>query len=317
MTHTVASLGEAGVLARILPLFRGSPSLKLGPGDDCAVVRFSGDVVVTTDTMIEGHDFRLDWHEPEELGRKLVVTNLSDVVAMGARPVSLTLALACPDETPVAVLEGIARGMQAAIDEYAPGCSVAGGDLAHASELMCAVTALGQLEGQRAITRSGAQPGDQVAYAGELGLSGLGLAALFAHGPVAREFAPREVRAQLTPCSPLTSGLQAREHGATAMMDVSDGLSLDAARLGKASAVTIDFDSQALTAGFGVQDGVVVSLEALLRSGEDHGFLATFAPTVTLPEGFTRIGVVRERSGDLLVDGKERAVTGWDPFQHQ
>ncbi|MDA3148003.1 thiamine-phosphate kinase [Leucobacter sp. UCMA 4100] len=317
MTDTVGALGEAAVLARILPHFRGGSAVTLGPGDDCAVVEFSGASVVTADTMIEGHDFRLDWTQPEELGWKLAMTNLSDVVAMGAVPVALTIALACPDDTEVSLLEGIAQGMQNALDLVAPGCAVAGGDLAHASELVCAVTALGDLRGEAPVKRSGARVGDQVAYAGELGLSTLGLAALFAHGPEAREFAPREVRAQLAPVTPIASGLQAGAFHATAMMDVSDGLSLDAARLGRASGVTIDLDGAALTRHFGVQDGVVVSLRALLHSGEDHGFLATFPKEQPVPPGFCPIGTVRERGEALLVNGEPVQPAGWDPFQNR
>lgn len=166
---TVGELRESGVLARILAQLGPARAASIGPGDDCAVLSSVGDVVVTTDTMIEGPDFRLAWHRGFDLGWKLAATNLSDVAAMGARPTALTVALACPKTTPVALLEEIARGIDAACRALAPGCGVVGGDLGQAPVLTAAVTALGDMEGRAPVTRAGAAPGDTVAYAGPLG----------------------------------------------------------------------------------------------------------------------------------------------------
>lgn len=315
MYETVGSLGEAGVLAKITAPFVMADAVLVGPGDDCAVLQTRGEVVVTSDTMIERMDFRFDWHEPEELGWKLAATNLSDVAAMGAHPVALTVAVACPKDTPVAILEGVSRGLQRACEVLAPGCSIAGGDLAQASEVFFAVTAIGELRGKPAILRSGASVGDTVAYAGELGLSGLGLAALQQQGPMVRETSPREVRAHLTPSPPIEAILLAAELGATAMMDVSDGLSLDAARLGAASSVTVNFSSALLSRNFGIQDDVEVSVEAMLTGGEDHGFLATFSAKKPLPDGFFPIGEVQERSDVLRLDDEFCEPRGWDPYR--
>lgn len=322
MTITVGELGESAVLERILAPLRSGPYVTLGPGDDCAVLATSGRTVVTTDTMIEGTDFRLDWHTPEMLGWKLAATNLSDVAAMGATPTALTVAISCPNDSPVTVLEGISRGLQEACDALAPGCSVAGGDLSRAPVMMVAVTALGEMEGREPVTRSGAQVGDTVAYAGELGLSRIGLRALLAAqqgvegddtGLTDLQLA-RAVRAQLAPVPPVGLAADATRFHVTAMMDVSDGLSLDATRLGRASEVTLDLHAEALLAGFGVQHGVPVSLQDLVLSGEDHGFLATFAEGEELPQGFHPIGVVQERSADLLLDGVPLTPEGWDPY---
>lgn len=315
MTQTVGELGELKVLERVLRHYRRDHTMVIGPGDDSAVLAFDGNVAVTTDTMIEGNDFRLDWHEPAELGWKLAATNLSDVAAMGACPTALTIALACPHDTPVTVLEGIAAGLQRACDELAPGCAIAGGDLAYAPQLVCAVTAMGEVRPGGAVTRAGARPGHVVAYAGELGLSRIGLRALFDVGTRAREQHTRAVRAHLAPVPPIEAALAAGLAGVSAMMDVSDGLMLDGARLGLASGVTLNFDTEQLAAAFGEQDGVRVPIRDLLASGEDHGFLATFPTFEHMPNGFRRIGTVVERAGDVLVDGEQAAVTGWDPFQ--
>ncbi|MGK0741041.1 thiamine-phosphate kinase [Leucobacter sp. Z1108] len=351
--QTVGEVGESGALAAILARLRPARSASVGPGDDAAVLTSRGDTVVTTDTMIEGPDFRLAWHSGYELGWKLAATNLSDVAAMGARPTALTVALACPRETPVALLAEIARGIDAACAELAPGCGVVGGDLGRAAVLMASITALGDLEGRGPVLRSGARPGNVVAYAGDLGLSGIGLSALFglaeasesseavrlAERPptdpvrnqtsdavpdvsselaLLRERHPAALSAHLAPIPPIHLGIVAANAGATAMLDVSDGLSLDAARLARASGVTLALDANLLAAHFGLQRGEIVSLEAMLTGGEDHGLLATFPAVTTaeIPEGFRVIGeVVATRSeGPLLVGGSPYEPRGWDPY---
>ncbi|MHA3684979.1 thiamine-phosphate kinase [Leucobacter sp. HY1908] len=323
-------MGEQRVLARVLAKLESARQATLGPGDDCAVLANGHDSesVVTTDTMIEGPDFRLAWHSGYELGWKLAATNLSDVAAMGAEPTALTLALAVPQTTPVTLLEEIAEGANAACRALAPGCGVVGGDLGTAPVIMAAVTALGRVPEGAAVTRSGARVGDTVAYAGELGLAGLGLSLLFAEatdadGAACDRALPRlweehaeVLAAQLAPTPPIPLGRAARLAGASAMMDVSDGLSLDAARLARASRVTLHLDSTALQASFGDQYGVDVPLTAMLNGGEDHGLLATFPPGRALPGGFHAIGLVEAARHDpeLLVDGAPYAASGWDPF---
>lgn len=331
--ETVAELGEGEVLRRILARLGPAARVSVGPGDDCAVLGFVGDGVVTTDTMIEGPDFRRAWHSGFELGWKLAATNLSDVAAMGALPTALTVALACPAGTPVALLEEISRGIDTACRELAPGCGVSGGDLGRAPVLMASITALGDLEGRAPVLRSGAREGDLVAYAGELGLAGLGLSLLFAEAAEAdgtahnrtlealRARHPAAIRAQLTPCPPVGRGVGAALAGATAMLDVSDGLSLDSARIARASGVRVDLDEGLLLAAFGEQAGERVPLEALLHGGEDHGLLATFPVGAALPEGFRRIGAVcesgpgdPESSPSITLNGEPLEARGWDPF---
>ena len=324
---TVGELGEAGVLARILQQLSPARAALIGPGDDCAVLESAGETVVTTDTMIEGPDFRLAWHSGFELGWKLAATNLSDVAAMGARPTALTVALACPKDTPVALLEEISRGLDAACRELAPGCGVVGGDLGQAPVVLAAVTALGSLSGRAPVSRAGASAGDIVAYTGSLGLAGLGLSLLFGEcsdaDGVAHQSGLAELRAaheaplcaQLSPTAPVGDGVLAADAGATAMMDVSDGLALDAERLARSSQVTLDLDPALLEREFGEQSGVAVPLEAMLEGGEDHGLLACFPESAQLPGGFVQIGSVRAACGaPLTVGGKPYTPRGWDPY---
>lgn len=333
---TAGELGESGVLSRVLARLSAADAAALGPGDDCAVLRVRGDAVVTTDTMVEGPDFRLAWHSGFELGWKLAATNLSDVASMGAIPTALTVALAVPRETPVALLEEIAGGLDAACRVLAPGCGVIGGDLSRAPVVTAAITAIGELDGREPVTRSGARPGDVVAYAGELGLAGMGLSLLFAEAAdpdgtahdrsLAELWArhPEVLAAQLAPAPPIPLGIAAARAGATAMMDVSDSLSIDAGRLARASGVLVDLDTGMLEEAFGEQQGVRVPLEAMLTGGEDHGLLATFSANAALPGGFRRIGEVRDPgagssprpAGDpgVRLDGALLEPQGWDPY---
>jgi len=321
-TQTLADLTEGAVLARIFPRLPAAKAELLGPGDDAAVISApDGRFVVTTDMMIQGPDFRLAWSTPHDLGWKAAATNLSDVAAMGARPTALVVAIAAPPSTPVSVLEGIADGLRDCCEALAPGCGVVGGDLSAADALTLAVTAFGDLEGRAPVLRSGARPGDVVALAGRLGAAGIGLELLFrlgvdAHGVPDAERAdalklthPTEVAAQLTPMPPIESGPLAALAGATAMLDVSDGLAIDAGRIARASAVRIDFDSTCLGE----------RIEVALGGGEDHGLLATFPSDAVLPPGFRRLGTVNAASaadsGTITVDGVPHDQGGWDPYR--
>ena len=315
---TVGETGERGVLARVLRQLSPSSHASIGPGDDCAVMAVDGDLVVTSDTMIEGTDFRLDWHTGFELGWKLAATNLSDVAAMGATPTGLTVSLACPRDTPVALLEEVAAGLDAACRELAPGCAVVGGDLASAPTFFAAVTALGHLSGRAPITRDAARSHDLVAYAGQLGLSGLGLRLLQAgeHRPEdLRGMHPVALGAHLAPTPPVDLGAKASRAGATSMLDVSDSLSLDAYRIAEASGVTLNLDSSALVREFGTQSGERVPLEVMLSGGEDHGLLATFPDAAVLPAGFVTVGTVtRDDGAGLTLDDAPYTPHGWDTF---
>ena len=156
-----------------------------GPGDDAAVVAApDGRVVATTDVLVAGVHFRLDWSTPEQVGRKAAAANLADIAAMGAVPTALLVGLAAPPDTPVATLTGLADGLWA--EAAAVGAGLVGGDVVTSATLTLAVTALGSLEGRAPVTRSGARPGDVVALAGARRLGGRGARGAAARLPVAR-----------------------------------------------------------------------------------------------------------------------------------
>jgi thiamine-monophosphate kinase len=319
--ETLGSVGESGVLTRIFPRLPAAASQLLGPGDDAAVVAAPDErYVVTTDMMIHGPDFRLAWSSPRDLGWKAAASNLADVAAMGAVPTALVVALAAPADTPVQFMEQFADGLREGCAVMAPGCGVVGGDLSVSPTLTIAVTAFGDLESRAPVLRSGARPGDIVAVSGPLGLAAEGLHLLFASGTVdghpdaaaaARLAAehPAAVAAQLRPHPPIADGRAAALAGATAMLDLSDGLAIDARRVATASGVAIDLRSAAL--GDATPPG---NPDLALTGGEDHSLFATFPPEVELPGGFRAIGEVVAGSG-LLVDGEPYvALGGWDPY---
>lgn len=313
---SLGQLGESAVLARIFPRLPASAAQLLGPGDDAAVVAApDGRFVVTTDLMVHGPDFRLAWSLPHDLGWKAAASNLSDVAAMGAVPTALVVAIAAPSDSPVSLLEGIADGFRDACAALAPQCGVVGGDLSVSETMTIAVTAFGDLEGRAPVLRSGARVGDVVAVSGALGEAAAGLRVLFSEAvnddgepDAARAASLRDrTRAQLAPSPPIADGPLAALAGATSMLDLSDGLAMDASRIARASGVVIDFDSAELGA-----DPALA-----LGGGEDHSLLATFAPHTALPGGFRAIGRVttpREDGVLICVDGVQHLVTGWDPF---
>ena len=196
--------------------------------------------MATTDLLIEGRHFRRDWSPPYDIGRKAAAQNLSDVAAMGARATALLIGLGAPPSTTVEWVESLYDGLR---DECAlVGASVAGGDVVKTDELVIAVTALGDLEGRRPVTRSGAGPGDVVALNGRLGYAAGGVEALSRGDTEPADL----IAAHRRPEPPYDAGPQAALLGATAMLDVSDGLVQDLGHVAAASGVRIELFSEAI-----------------------------------------------------------------------
>ncbi len=333
----LADLGERELLQRLLPLLAAAEvgpddAAYLGPGDDAAVLPTSGSVVVTTDSMVRGRDWRDDWSTGADVGRKAVAQNVADVAAMGARPTGLLLALAADPQTPLAWVEDLARGVAEAAQDA--GCPVAGGDLSSAPEgvVVVAVTALGDLEGRHPVRRDGARVGDVVAVCGSLGWSGAGLS-LYAGGEAAPRLTPgvsardKDVATLMwfhrSPRPPWEAGPVAARAGAHALIDISDGLVRDAGRVAEASGVTVALE-QAGLAPF-VEDAPMTVLapeEALvqvLSGGEEHSLLGCFAPG-DVPDDpqapWHVIGtVVAAGEHPVTLDGEPPQVLGWDHFR--
>ncbi|MEV4676087.1 MULTISPECIES: thiamine-phosphate kinase [Actinomadura] len=300
---TIGELGEFGLIDRLTRRLPQGPAVRLGPGDDAAVVAApDGRVVATTDLLVQGRHFRLDWSGPYDIGRKAAAQNLADVVAMGARPTALLVGFAAPPETPADWAEALYDGL--ADECRAAGASVAGGDVVSAPRITLAITALGDLGGAAPLTRSGARPGDAVAVRGRLGYASAGLA-LLTEG---RDGPAELIAAHRRPEPPYEAGDEARAHGATALLDVSDGLVQDLGHIADAGGVRIEIDSAAVPVPEILgPDG----LRHALTGGEDHAFAATFPGAV--PASWSRIGTVAAGSG-VRVDGREPPPGAWDHF---
>jgi thiamine-monophosphate kinase len=334
----VAALSEAELLARIFPrLSMGgdhTAATLLGPGDDAAVVAApDGKTVISIDTQVQDQDFRLEWPNGYrttgfDVGWKAAAQNLSDINAMGGTATSLVVSLTLPPETPVSWVEDLADGLTAGITELgAAKCSVAGGDLGRGREISVTVAVLGTLDGHHAVLRSGAQRGDVLALAGTAGHAAAGLAIL--ESAVNVDALRREQRVfldlQCRPMPPLAAGPAARAAGATAMLDISDGLLRDGLRLAAASGVGIDLDPAPLRALAEVLRPASELLGTdpmawVLGGGEDHGLLATFPSHVQLPPGFTAIGSIQalgsNESPSVKIAGRSADTGGWDHFAH-
>ena len=309
---TLGEIGENAALGWVLPLLPTGDSVVLGPGDDSALVSLpESQVLISTDMMMQGPDFRFDWSRPADVGFKAIASNAADIAAMGGVVLGFELAVAVPVSTPLRMLMGLAEGFAEGIAALTPGAGVFGGDLSCSEVFTIAVTVLGSMRGLAPVVRSGATPGDLICVAGELGLSHRGLQSLIAAGDDELAIAglvmsDPAVAHHLRPRPPIALGPLAAQAGATAMMDISDGLVLDASRIAKASGVRVELDSSA-----GLD-------EHALYGGEDHGLLATFPPSATLPEGFRAIGVVTAGDPGVFLGNRELDAQsgGWDPFRN-
>lgn len=316
----IGEISEEELLARITPHLPLGPATVLGPGDDAAVVSApDGRFVVTTDVLVAGRHFRRDWGRGADVGHRAVAANVADVAAMGAVPTAIVTALVLPVDVAVDWVIDLAEGMGRACRRW--GVGAVGGDLSGGPDVIVAVTAHGDLQGRAPVLRSGARPGDVLALAGTLGRSAAGLALLSAGLDVEPvDGGTVAVAAYLRPEPPLAAGPVAARAGATAMMDVSDSLLRDAARMARASGVDCDLDPDALAgharglAAVGAAYGVD-PLTWVLTGGEDHGLLATF-PAGGVPAEFTAIGTVGPGTGRLTYGGGAMPVSGqgWDHF---
>ena len=317
--ETVAQVGENEALKRTIARLNVSEHALVGPGDDSAVIsapdaRFT----VTTDTLIEGHDFKLEWSTAYDLGWKAVASNIADVAAMGAVPTALVVTLSVPGSTLVTWLEHFADGLKAACISLAPGCGVVGGDLASSDQVMISVAAHGSLEGREPVLRSGAQIGDVVAVAGTLGRAAAGLALLASGNRDAISAYDELVNIQRRPNPPIRAGVEAAIAGATSMLDLSDGLARDSARIAKASDVTIQIDPMNLQGFEAVLEEAARAIDAnpsdwVIGGGEDHSLLATFPAGSTLPRAFKPIGVVLPKGpAPVMLGAQPLPERGWD-----
>lgn len=312
---TVRDIGEFGLIDKItLGALRGDePGVLVGPGDDTALVTApDGRVAVTCDLLVEGRHFRRDWSTPVDVGRRAAAASLADIAAMGGVATSLVVGFGAPGDLPAAWAVSCTAGLR---EEAAlVGALLVGGDVVEAPQVIISVTALGDLGGRPPVLRSGANAGDVLAIAGRFGWAAAGLALL------SRGFRSPKVLvdAHRYPQPDYAAGPRAAEGGATAMIDVSDGLVADAGHVARASGVAIEIDTsdwdipepmQAAASAYNVDPH-----EWMLTGGDDHALLATFPADAPLPDGFRAIGRVTAGEAAVLVDGVPRDEGGHRHF---
>ncbi|MDR3656783.1 MAG: thiamine-phosphate kinase [Mycobacterium sp.] len=311
--ETLGRLGEFAMIGRLNAGRRQPDEVSVGPGDDAAVLRAAdGRVVVSTDMLVEGRHFRLDWSTPDDVGRKAIAQNAADIEAMGARAYAFVVSFGAPVDTPTTAVQQLSDGMWSEATGF--GAGIVGGDLVAAPQWVISVTVLGDLGGRPPVLLSGAKPGDAVAVIGDLGWSAAGYA-LWHNG--IHEFDELR-RRHLVPQVRYGQGAAAAVAGATAMTDVSDGLLADLGHIAEASGVSIDLSTVALGADLAALTPAAAMVGAdvrdwVLGGGEDHVLVGTF--NGALPAGWRAIGTVVAGDPRVTVDGALwHGVGGWESF---
>jgi thiamine-monophosphate kinase len=342
---------ESKLVAKIARAFpphaggRRDATLRLGIGDDAAVIasRANHDWVLSCDAFLEGVHFLAKTHPPDSVGFKSLVRATSDLAAMGATPRFFLLTLAVPASRTGTWLDGFLRGMARA--SHAMNIVLLGGDTTKSRTVSISITVLGEIARGRAVTRSGARPGDLIYVTGTLGRAQLGLEVLLkspsrAKLPTAGRVNDRDpelhplLRPHLYPAIRLELGAWLANHRvASAMMDISDGLSTDLARLCTASRVGAQIRSTSIP-NVALPEALskyrkrlnLDPLKMALHGGDDYELLFTVSPRhikkLSQAPEFSQLTAIGEitRGKDLTLVSPNGAKTpltpqGWDPFR--
>ena len=308
------SASEEQIIDQLKRLFASNfpTEVEIGIGDDAAVLLgIKSKLVATTDMAVEDVHFNLGWSTPFEIGAKLTTANLADIFAMGAVPKYLLVAAALPSQANEDFISELAKGIRSVADKF--NVAVVGGDLSKSAKVVLTITAFGDLAGA-AITRDGAKAGDQIFVSELPGLSAAGFAIL------TRQLdRPRYVvQAHLNP--KLSSPNQFIEV-ASAMCDISDGISIDGSNIAKASNVNFSLSKELISAAKAFSDLAELATELnedvfdwILNGGEDHFFLATVNPKDVSGLSAIKIGEVVAGDGKVLLDGEEIKRAGYQHF---
>ncbi len=307
----------------------------LGSGDDAAISERTGRTATSVDTLVEGVHFRIPPFSHEDVGHKALATALSDLAAMGATPREAYVQLGLPDGHEEGALR-LADGLGALAAQH--GVVVAGGDVTRWAELVCAIPVVGEIVAGDAVRRTGAAPGQALAITGELGgaaaglrvLDGPGLAAALDSG-VADALRSRQLR----PRPQVAAGRLLAELGATAMIDLSDGLAGDARHLARASSVALEVDVDLVPVQEGVAEVAAAAGEdaaLALGGGEDYELLVALpregldrmiAALAEIGVRLTEAGRVREAPAgeeDVILrraDGARVEASGYDQLRRR
>lgn len=309
---------------------RKTPAVQAGIGDDCAVLRLpahagkSDDALVTTDFTLEGIHFRRDWHSPESVGHRCLARGLSDIAAMGGRPVAAFLSLALPRNLPENWVRQFSQSLIGLANRS--GVTLAGGDTAESPNgVLADVIVVGSVSKGKALLRSSAKPGDLVYVSGTLG--GSAAAVLAMSEKPKRKLNPGEYPRHFFPQPRIELGWILREKNlARAMIDTSDGLSTDLSHICEESGVGAEIQAAAIPRARVGKPSHEVGLELALHGGEDYELLFTSPPNRRIPPviagiPITCIGRITRNRRMILQDpgGKARrlAPKGWEHFRQK
>jgi len=309
MAINEGGFNEAQVIARLKEIFASSdPRILLGIGDDAAAVSAAGSQVLTTDLAVSGVHFRTDWSSAFEIGRKVTAANTADVLAMSAKPDYLLVAVALTGSETMEWITELARGIKFEAD--LAGAHVVGGDISRADQVVLSMTAIGSTK--KAITRSGAKPGDGIYLSSLTGWSAAGLALLSSGSTEVEDAALKALSEFKSPT--IDYGFDASS--ANALCDVSDALVIQAAQIAEASKVCFNFELEKIQASaeFAELDKLAQKLNAniwswIFAGGEDHVLLATGSDLPGL-----LIGEVTQGAGLANVPGGVEAHA-WKHFK--
>ena len=278
--------------------------------------------LVTTDFSLEGIHFRRDWHPPESVGRRCLTRGLSDIAAMGGRPVAAFLSLAVPKDVPQSWVRRFSRSLIRLAEKF--GVTLAGGDTAESpGGILADIIVVGTVPKGKSVLRSGARPGDRIFVSGKLG--GSAAAVLRMKNRSKKKLNPRDYRRHFYPEPRVELGRILREKRfASAMIDTSDGLSTDLAHLCEESGVGAELDAALIPRASVGKHAREVDLDLALHGGEDYELLFTSPPGKRLPAqiagvALTHIGDISRPPKILLRDARgiarELKPKGWEHFQ--
>ena len=318
-------LSEKALIARIRRQVKPGRRVVLGIGDDCAVLRVptDHDALVTTDFSLEGVHFRRDWHPAESVGHRCLTRGLSDIAAMGGEPIAAFVSLALPRDLPQSWVNGFSKGLLRLADSA--GVSLAGGDTAQSLHgILADVMVLGSAPTGKVILRSGARAGDRIYVSGELGGSAVALDRLTSSAK--HKVNPNHFRQHFWPQPRLGLGRVLRERGlASAMIDISDGLSTDLTHICEESGVGAEILAEAIPRASIGKHLHEADLQFALHGGEDYELLFTTPANHQLPSRLagvpiTEIGYLTRNKRAILLknaDGKKSRLEakGWEHFK--
>jgi thiamine-monophosphate kinase len=311
--------GEKRLIQQIRRSAGGGPPVVTGIGDDCAVLRLppGQELLVTTDFTIENVHFRRDWHAPELVGRRCLTRGLSDIAAMGGEPRAAFLSLAVASDVPQRWVRRFLKGLLDLAEEFQ--VPLAGGDTAQsAAGIQADIVIVGSVPRGKAVLRSGAEAGQRIYVTGELGGAAAALARLAESKPVDAEYS-RYFRA----LPRVAVGQWLRRRGvASAMIDLSDGLSTDLDHICQESNVGAEIEAEAIPRAQAGKGGEPVALDLALHGGDDYELLFTSASAVPAKVAGVRvtpIGRTTRSRGMRLTGANGKAQTlkagGWEHFK--